>query len=112
MTIRGGRCGVVLPQIKYDISKQHTAISCRNSSLFERTVRITEKVRACTGLFHKTGGCWGLLLPSYVKIKRVRAGTFHMSPTALEISESNLAGVAVGNWLPRSLVCARDDKLL
>ena len=54
-------------------------------------MRITEKVRACTGLFHKTGGCWGLLLPSYVRIERFRAGTFLGSPTALEISESNLA---------------------
>ena len=88
-TIGGGRCGVVLPQIKYDINKQHTATSCRNSSLLERSRTITQFSRTCAEKIDKLGDA-GAVIPSYVRIERFRVGTFDMSPTALEISESNL----------------------
>ena len=80
----------LLLQDKSVVEKPYTATSCRNSSLFERTVRITEFSRTCAEKIDKLGDA-GAVIPSYVRIERFRAGTFDMSPTALEISESNLA---------------------
>jgi len=92
MTIGGGRCGVVLPQIKYDISKRHTATSYTDSLVIRTNGENNGKSTGVYRTFSQNRGLLGAATPQLSQTKQGdTACAFLGSPANLEISESNLA---------------------